>query len=211
MDSIPQYGSRRKEQGKRKQTVLTACSCMRRSLVGGCFIFHSITSFTLDSHLAVAFFFLCLASSLGKHVVFGRVESGMAVVKKLGMTPTHADDRPKYDVQIASCGQVGLGGSLEGGGEGVRGVSAVSESGAEGGGGGSGAKEDGHKEGDDGAGGDAKAPGELEEEEEEYDEAAESAANEEAMSEMTDKQKRLFKLRMSINKVGDTFDNDVLL
>lgn len=142
----------------------------------------------------VSLFFLLL-TILGKHVVFGRVESGMAVVKKLGMTPTDSGDRPKYDVQIASCGQVGLGGTIEGAGASGVGVGTSEGGGAEGSAGGQEGQEGGNQDG----GGDAKV--EEEENEEEYDEAAEAAANEEAMSEMTEKQKRLFKLRMSINKV----------
>jgi peptidyl-prolyl cis-trans isomerase-like 1 len=36
----------------------------------------------------------------GKHTIFGRVSSGMSVVKKLGNVPTDANDRPLEDVRI---------------------------------------------------------------------------------------------------------------
>jgi peptidyl-prolyl cis-trans isomerase-like 1 len=36
----------------------------------------------------------------GKHTIFGRVSSGMSVVKKLGNVPTDANDRPLEDMRI---------------------------------------------------------------------------------------------------------------
>lgn len=41
----------------------------------------------------------------GKHTIFGRVESGMSVVKRLGMVPTDKNDRPQEPITIlgATC------------------------------------------------------------------------------------------------------------
>jgi peptidyl-prolyl cis-trans isomerase-like 1 len=38
----------------------------------------------------------------GKHTIFGRVYSGMAVIKRIGMVDTDNNDRPKEDVEIRS-------------------------------------------------------------------------------------------------------------
>jgi peptidyl-prolyl cis-trans isomerase B (cyclophilin B) len=40
----------------------------------------------------------------GRHVVFGKVKSGMDVVKKIEEMETGSMDRPKEDVVIADCG-----------------------------------------------------------------------------------------------------------
>ncbi|KAI1806871.1 peptidyl-prolyl cis-trans isomerase-like 1 [Daldinia bambusicola] len=48
-------------------------------------------------------FFLTLAPTPwldGKHTIFGRVKSGLAVLKRLGMVKTGADDRPVEEVKI---------------------------------------------------------------------------------------------------------------
>lgn len=48
-------------------------------------------------------FFITLAPAPwldGKHAVFGRVKSGMGVVRRLGLVKTDADDRPVEDVKI---------------------------------------------------------------------------------------------------------------
>ncbi|KAI1765758.1 peptidyl-prolyl cis-trans isomerase-like 1 [Hypoxylon sp. FL1150] len=48
-------------------------------------------------------FFLTLAPTPwldGKHTIFGRVRSGMAVLKRVGMVRTDADDRPVEEVKI---------------------------------------------------------------------------------------------------------------
>lgn len=48
-------------------------------------------------------FFITLAPTPwldGKHTIFGRVRSGMAAVKRLGLVKTGADDRPEEEVKI---------------------------------------------------------------------------------------------------------------
>merc|ERR1712079_96693 len=40
----------------------------------------------------------------GRHVVFGKIISGMKVVRKIENTPIGASDRPKSKVEIADCG-----------------------------------------------------------------------------------------------------------
>ena len=39
----------------------------------------------------------------GRHVVFGRVESGMSVVGLLQRTATDPSDRPRFDVRVRGC------------------------------------------------------------------------------------------------------------
>jgi len=42
----------------------------------------------------------------GKHVVFGRVVSGMEVVRKIEDLPTKPGDVPEQPVVIADCGEI---------------------------------------------------------------------------------------------------------
>jgi peptidyl-prolyl cis-trans isomerase-like 1 len=48
-------------------------------------------------------FFITLAPTPwldGKHTIFGRVESGMGVIKRMGAVPTDPEDKPRIDVVI---------------------------------------------------------------------------------------------------------------
>jgi peptidyl-prolyl cis-trans isomerase-like 1 len=48
-------------------------------------------------------FFITLAPTPwldGKHTIFGRVASGMAVIKRMGLVPTDPTDKPKQPVKI---------------------------------------------------------------------------------------------------------------
>ncbi|KAM0474307.1 hypothetical protein ACHAPX_007642 [Trichoderma viride] len=50
-------------------------------------------------------FFVTLAPTPwldGKHTIFGRVKSGLSVVKRMGLVPTGAEDRPVEDVKLIS-------------------------------------------------------------------------------------------------------------
>merc|ERR1711862_467436 len=54
-------------------------------------------------------FFLCTVATPwldGKHCVFGKVTSGMDVVKKMESTPTGRNDVPSKKIVIADCGQL---------------------------------------------------------------------------------------------------------
>jgi len=51
-------------------------------------------------------FFITLAPTQwldSKHAIFGRVSSGMTVVKMMGMVETDKDDKPTVDVKIIKC------------------------------------------------------------------------------------------------------------
>lgn len=50
-------------------------------------------------------FFITLAPTPwldGKHTIFGRVKSGLSVVKRMGLVPTGQEDRPVEDVKLIS-------------------------------------------------------------------------------------------------------------
>ncbi|KAM0453897.1 hypothetical protein ACHAPV_007535 [Trichoderma viride] len=50
-------------------------------------------------------FFITLAPTPwldGKHTIFGRVKSGLSVVKRMGLVPTGQEDRPEEDVKLIS-------------------------------------------------------------------------------------------------------------
>lgn len=50
-------------------------------------------------------FFITLAPCQhldGRHAIFGRISSGMQVIKRLGIVETDNDDRPLEDVKIVS-------------------------------------------------------------------------------------------------------------
>lgn len=50
-------------------------------------------------------FFITLAPTPwldGKHTIFGRVKSGLGVVKRMGLVPTGQEDRPVEDVKLIS-------------------------------------------------------------------------------------------------------------
>ncbi|KAK1758716.1 cyclophilin-like domain-containing protein [Echria macrotheca] len=48
-------------------------------------------------------FFITLAPTPwldGKHTIFGRVKSGMGIVRRMGLLPTDAEDRPREEIKI---------------------------------------------------------------------------------------------------------------
>ncbi|EDO35998.1 predicted protein [Nematostella vectensis] len=50
-------------------------------------------------------FFVTLAPTQwldGKHTIFGRINKGLEVVKRIGLVETNADDRPLHDVYIVN-------------------------------------------------------------------------------------------------------------
>ncbi|KAK3363285.1 cyclophilin-like domain-containing protein [Lasiosphaeria hispida] len=54
-------------------------------------------------------FFITLAPTPwldGKHTIFGRVKSGMTIVRRMGLVPTDAEDRPTTEVKIVKAKKV---------------------------------------------------------------------------------------------------------
>lgn len=43
----------------------------------------------------------------GKHVVFGKVVSGMEVIRKIAKVPVDMNNKPKLPIRIRECGQIG--------------------------------------------------------------------------------------------------------
>ncbi|KAK3693650.1 peptidyl-prolyl cis-trans isomerase ppi1 [Podospora appendiculata] len=55
-------------------------------------------------------FFITLAPTPwldGKHTIFGRVKSGMGIVKRMGLVPTDKDDRPTTEIKIITARVLG--------------------------------------------------------------------------------------------------------
>lgn len=51
-------------------------------------------------------FFITLAPTPwldGKHIIFGRVESGMQIIRRIGNVPTSQGDRPTDEIKILRC------------------------------------------------------------------------------------------------------------
>jgi len=135
----------------------------------------------------------------GRHTVFGRVSEGMAsVVGLLQKTATDGGDRPRFDVAVTDCGQLGVSvlekGIAVGQPSGTSARSAADDDLDH-------LLEDGDAGDGEAGGGTAGGDGEPEaEEEEDEEEPEEEEPDEEALGKMNEKQKRLFKLRMMINK-----------
>jgi cyclophilin family peptidyl-prolyl cis-trans isomerase len=49
----------------------------------------------------------------GRHVVFGRVVDGMNVLKVIESVATDSSDRPKQNVFVEACGQIGTSGFIQ--------------------------------------------------------------------------------------------------
>jgi peptidyl-prolyl isomerase G (cyclophilin G) len=138
----------------------------------------------------------------GRHVVFGRVVEGMEVVSVLESVATDGSDRPRVEVLIANCGEIGevLEGEKEGKGEKGSGGSSVGKHGESK----SKGKGKGESKGEDQEGEDQDQDQEEEkeaaaEEEEEEPEQTEEEIQKQLQG-LSASQQRLFRLRLKINQ-----------
>ena len=131
----------------------------------------------------------------GRHVVFGRVVEGMEVVSVLESVATDGSDRPRVEVLIANCGEIGE--VLEGEKEGEKGSGGSSVG----------------KHGESKSKGKGESKGEVQEgEDQDQDQEEEKEEAEEEEPEQTEEeiqkqlqglsasQQRLFRLRLKINQ-----------
>jgi cyclophilin family peptidyl-prolyl cis-trans isomerase len=135
----------------------------------------------------------------GRHVVFGRVVEGMEVVSVLESVATDGSDRPRVEVLIANCGEIGevLEGEKEGKGVKGSGGSSVGKHGE------SKSKGKGESKGEDQEGEDQDQDQEEEKEKEEAEEEEPEQTEEEIQKQLqglSASQQRLFRLRLKINQ-----------
>ena len=131
----------------------------------------------------------------GRHVVFGRVVEGMEVVSVLESVATDGSDRPRVEVLIANCGEIGEVLEGEKGGEKGSGGSSVGKHGE------SKSKGKGESKGEDqeGEGQDQEEEKEAAAEEEEEPEQTEEEIQKQLQG-LSASQQRLFRLRLKINQ-----------
>lgn len=132
----------------------------------------------------------------GRHVVFGRIVSGIEILKILEMVAVDSNDRPRAGVTIADCGQLGI---VE---EGAVSASSTRESVTAGAG--KSNSSDGQESSNAAALEEMPDVNNSKGEEDHADQAGEEAEEEinieEQTAGMSDMQKRLFLIRMKMNK-----------